>query len=65
MLVELKDDESREALAELCRFVVAFRRRIKLADNTVQMIERTASELDIELPPEAGAALNLDLTPSH
>lgn len=64
LLVELGDDESNEALAELCRFLVAFRRRIKSADNIVQMIERTASESDIELPPEAGAILNLDSTPS-
>ncbi|RJE25614.1 hypothetical protein PHISCL_02081 [Aspergillus sclerotialis] len=59
LLTELGDDEPNQAFVELCRFLVSFRQRLQLADKIIQMIEQTANESAIELPPEAVAILDI------
>lgn len=59
LLSELGDDEPNQAFVELCRFLVALRQRLQLADKIIQMIEQTANESAIELPREAVAILDI------
>ena len=59
LLSELGDDEPDQAFVELCRFLVGFRQRLQLADKIIVMIEQTANESAIELPPEAVAILDI------
>jgi hypothetical protein len=60
LLDEQDDVESKQAFAELCRFLTDSRQRLKRVDNIIQTIERTASERGIELPLEAVDVIDFD-----
>ena len=58
LLAALADEELKESFIELCRFLVAFSKRFSQAQAMIHMIEKTARQMNIALPPEAIAVLD-------
>ncbi|PWY73678.1 C6 transcription factor [Aspergillus heteromorphus CBS 117.55] len=58
VLLGLDDDDSKDAFVELCRFMVAFSKRLALAKEMLRNLEGIVRSARLRLPPEAVAVLD-------